>query len=155
VLLLKQQLKPGDFEFDGTTLRSGGRLGLPAATGASDAARMRVHDQIMSQRGAAGYAELQQRILRGVRLYGPDRIAKVIPVTSHDSAMSPAAQYPMGGGGLQWTIKRDRPCNFLVAMQVDPNGTARCSDFEVSLTSGGFDQLQASRRKMREYLEMA
>ena len=155
VLLLKQQLKPADFEFDGTTLRSGGRLGLPAATGASDAARQRIHDQLMSQRGAAGYADLQQRVLRGLRLKGSDRIAKVIPVTPHDSAMSPADQYPMGGGGLQWTIKRDRPCNFLVAMQVDRNGTARCPDFEVSLTGGGIDQLQANRWKMREWLEAA
>jgi hypothetical protein len=155
VLLLKQQLKPTDFDFDGTTLRSGGRLGLPGATGASDAARMRVHDQIMRERGAAGYAELQQRVLRGIRLRGPDRIAKVIPVTPHDSAMSPADQYPMGGGGLQWTIKRDHPCIFLVAMQVDRSGTARCPSFEVSLSSGSIDELQASRRKMREYLEAA
>jgi hypothetical protein len=39
VLLLVQGLTPGDFEFDGTTLRSGGKLGLPGDTVAEDAAR--------------------------------------------------------------------------------------------------------------------
>ena len=43
VLVLKEKLAPLDFEFDGITLRSGGREGLPAASWEADELRPRVH----------------------------------------------------------------------------------------------------------------
>jgi hypothetical protein len=126
VLLLKQKLEPADFKFSGITLRSGGRLGLPAGTTAADRARQHVSDGIKSERGDAGYLDLQSKILTSITDKGPDRIVKVIPVTPHSDSMAPSDQYPMGGGGLQWTLIR--PCNFLVAMSVDENGIARLAD---------------------------
>lgn len=156
VILLKHVLKPADFELEGTTLRSGGKYGLPGQTAAADSARMRVHDDILRRRGQAGYMEMQEHVLRTTRITGPARIAKVIPVSPHDSAMAPADQYPMGGGGLQWTIKKDRPCLFLVAMQVDRDGVATTPSFSASLADGGpFEALYANRVKVRQYLETA
>jgi hypothetical protein len=123
VLLLKQALSPEDFKFSGITLRSGGRLGLPAATPALDQQRAHVSDQILAQRGAAGYQDLQQNALRSITPTGETRLVKIIPVTPHSDTMAPEDQYPMGGGGLQWTLIR--PCRFLVAMAVDEAGIAR------------------------------
>lgn len=155
VILLKQALKPIDFEFDGNTLRSGGRFGLPATTATADSARMRVHDDIRNRLGQAGYLALQERALQLIQRTGPERIAKVIPVAPHDSNMAPSDQYPMGGGGLQWAIKKDRPCLFLVAMHVDRSGTATTPDFSVSLEAGNSEALYANRVKIRKYLETA
>jgi hypothetical protein len=122
VLLLKQKLQPADFKFSGITLRSGGRLGLPGETEAADRARQHVSDVVMNERGIAGYRDLQLRTLASITDTGPDRIVKVIPATRHSNTMAPSDQYPMGGGGLQWTLVR--PCDFLVAMSVDENGIA-------------------------------
>jgi hypothetical protein len=36
--------------------------------------------------------------------------------------MRPSDQYPIGGGGLQWTLVN--PCKFLIAMTVDDVGIA-------------------------------
>ena len=126
VLLLKQKLQPADFKFSGITLRSGGRLGLPGTTTAADQVRQHVSDVIKNERGDAGYRDLQSKTLPLITEKGPDRIVKVIPVTPHSDSMAPSDQYPMGGGGLQWTLIR--PCNFLVAMSVDENGIARLAD---------------------------
>jgi hypothetical protein len=153
LLLLVQQLTPDDFEFEGTTLRSGGRLGLPAATQAQDAARLRMHDQILAERGPAGYRALQEFALRSARITGPERIAKVLPETGHDPAMAPSQQYPMGGGGLQWTIKKSRPVRFLVAMHVDRNGLATTPTFTTSLAPG--PNVYDHRARAMKYLEQA
>ncbi len=153
VLLLVQQLTPEDFEFEGTTLRSGGKVGLPGETNAEDAARFRVHDQILSERGQAGYQALQLSALRSVKIIGPERIAKVLPETGHDDAMSPAKQYPMGGGGLQWRIKKSRPREFLVAMHVDRLGMAETPKFKVSLAPG--PDVYQNRVLVMKYLESA
>lgn len=126
VCLLKQKLQPEDFRFSGITLRSGGRLGLPADTDADDRLRPHVHDVVMNERGAADYHALQSKTLSSITETGPDRIVKVIPATPHSAAMRPSEQYPMGGGGLQWTLIRQ--CNFLVAMSVDANGIARLAN---------------------------
>src|SRR4051812_15492654 len=60
IAVLKERLDPGDFEFAGTTMRSGGRFGLPMPTYAADILRPKVHDQIMATRGAQGYDNLQR-----------------------------------------------------------------------------------------------
>ena len=153
VVLLKQMWTPEDFEFEGTTLRSGGRLGLPAHTTAADALRPRVHDRIQAERGPLGYQELQQHALRSAMITGPQRIAKVIPTTRHDVDMPPAEQYPMGGGGLQWTIKKSRPCRFLVALHVDPARNATTPTFTVSITDAPHDY--PNRARIARYLEQA
>ena len=51
ILLLKQTLAPSDFRFTGTTLRSGGREGLPAATEAAEQMRPHVHDRALAELG--------------------------------------------------------------------------------------------------------
>lgn len=56
-------------------------------------------------------------------------------------------QYPMGGGGLQWTLFR--PLDFLIAVQVDPDGTVRSKGFTLNLKLGGYD----ARARLRRYLE--
>lgn len=153
VVLLKQMLTPEDFEFEGTTLRSGGRFGLPAHTTAADSLRPRVHDQIRAERGPHGYQELQQHALRSAMITGPQRIAKVIPSTPHDVDMPPAEQYPMGGGGLQWTIKKSRPCRFLVAMHVDQARNATTPTFTVSIADTPHNY--QNRVRIAKYLEQA
>ena len=96
VLVLKQQLQPADFEFGGLTLRSGGRLGLPAQNPLSDVARPRVHDAILHERGRKGYTDLQKLTLRNIPEKGSQRLAKVIPTIRHSDKLPPHKQYPMG-----------------------------------------------------------
>jgi hypothetical protein len=122
ILLLKQALSSDDFKFAGMTLRSGGREGLPAATAALDQKRRHVDDVIRQERGEAGHRDMQDRALRSIAATGEDRLVKIIPNTPHSTEMGSDRQYPMGGGGLQWTLIR--PCRFLVAMSVDENGIA-------------------------------
>ena len=153
VLLLIEPLVPDDFEFGGTTLRSGGRLGLPANTSDEDKARQRVHDQIVEERGLKGYEALQLSALRSVKIIGPARIAKVLPDTRNDSSMPSSIQYPMGGGGLQWTIKKSRPRMFLAAMHVDRNGMVETAKFQTSLAQG--PNVYETRVRILKYLESA
>jgi hypothetical protein len=161
IAVLVEPLEVGDFEFGGTTMRSGGRVGLPASSNADDQLRTRVHD-IMGQRGQAGYDDLQRRTLATVQIRGPQRIAKVLPATPHDNAVAPSLQYPMGGGGLQWKILRKpnrlNPAvegkKFVIALQVDANGTADTGRFTVSLSdSQPFQALYDARRKVAQHLE--
>lgn len=150
IVLLTQLPRPDQFRFDGTTLNSGGRLGLPAATSAADLQRPRMHDQIMGQRGAAGYTDLQARTLREIRVQGEHRIAKVLPGTRHDALMAPSAQYPAGGGGLQWSITPPG-LPFLAAAEVRAAGIVAIPGRELDLNSGGY----AARATLRQYLMMA
>jgi hypothetical protein len=147
VLLLRQLPRPDQFTFDGTTLNSGGRLGLPAATLAADRLRPKMHDQILVQRGVAGYADLQAHALRDAKVLGEHRIAKVRPATLHNDAMAPAVQYPAGGGGLQWSISPPG-LPFLAAAEVRPDGTVAIPGKVLDLRSGGY----AARAALRHYL---
>jgi len=151
--VLKQALLPPDFKFSGLTLRSGGHEGLPADTEATDMARRHVHDGVMAERGRTGYLDLQGRALATIAPKGPDRIVKVIPVTPHSTAMKPSDQYPMGSGGLQWTLIR--PCEFLMAMAVDANGIAAVAGpppFSVFL---GETPSYEDRARVARYLDAA
>ena len=150
ILVLKQMPRPDQFRFDGTTLNSGGRLGLPAATPAADSMRPKVHDQIIAQRGDAGYTDLQTRVLRDTQLQGERRIAKVLPGIRHDTAMAPSAQYPAGGGGLQWSIAPPG-LPFLAAAEVRADGTVAIPGRVLDLASGNY----AARATLRQYLMMA
>ncbi|MBN8633305.1 MAG: hypothetical protein J0L76_20920 [Rhodobacterales bacterium] len=150
IMLLKQLPGPGQFTFDGTTLNSGGRTGLPAATQAADHLRPKVHDQILAQRGAAGYADLQARVLTNVQVQGEHRIAKVLPGTRHDAAMAPNQQYPAGGGGLQWVITAPG-LPFLAAAEVRADGTVAIPGRIFDLKTGDY----AVRAALRQYLMQA
>lgn len=154
VLVLKERLQPEDFELSGNTLRSRGRLGLPAGGTAEDNNRARVHDQIMAARGAAGYRALQQQLIGSIQIVGLNRIAKVRPVTRHDDNMPPDLQYPMGGGAPQWTLVKKK--KFLVAMEMRPDGTAITPSFTVMLSENQpAQQLYANRSRVAAYLQSA
>jgi len=155
IAVLKEPLRPDDFEFGGTTLRSGGRLGLPERTAGADQERIRVHDVMMRRLGPKGYSDLQARTLRTVPMIGKERLVKVVPKIRHDDAMAPADQYPMGGGGLQWTIKKAAARKFLIAVEVDGSGTAKTPTFSVSLRSGDVQTLYDNRARISRYLETA
>ncbi|RHW17007.1 hypothetical protein D1610_12835 [Sphingomonas gilva] len=150
ILLLKEQLKPGDIQMDGTTLRSGGKFGLPTGDKASDATRPRVHDSIdpamlaHHQKGMSGDAT----VLRGI-----NRLSKILPVMPHSDNMAPRDQYPMGGGGGQWTLKAAYA--FLVAAYVGPDAIAQTIPqvgITASLAEGAsYD----ARARLMRYLETA
>jgi hypothetical protein len=155
IALLIEPLRPDDFEFDGTTLRSGGRIGAPADNDADDRLRPRVSDEITRKRGSKGYADLQKSNLGMVRIKGASRLAKVLPVTPHDNTLPPNLQYPMGAGGLQWKIVPPGK-KFLIALYVGSNGMADAGTFKVSLADGDpYQQLMDARQKVARYLETA
>jgi hypothetical protein len=135
------------FEFDGTTLRSGGRLGLPQTDNTADKARPRVHNQILAERGSQGYRALQEAALKGASLRGYQRIVRVLPSILHREDMAPAEQYPMGGGGLQWNILGPG-LPFLIAVEVGSDGIARTPRFSVDLARGGYEARATLRRYM-------
>jgi hypothetical protein len=149
ILVLKQRLTPDDFEFEGNTLRSGGRLGLPAATWGADAARPRVHDDMLREYGRADYRRLQEGALRSVAYTGTNRIAKVLPTVGHDETLSPAVQYPMGGGGLQWRLVRD--VEFFVACYIDDRAKAQTPSFSVDLMEPHGSRRYDNRAKLMNY----
>ena len=103
------------------------------------------------EHGTNDYRKMQDSALRQISLIGEQRIAKVLPGLRHDPGMAPNAQYPMGGGGLQWQIKGPPGLTFLVAVQVEPNGTATTPDFSLNLHSGGYE----ARAKLRRYMTTA
>ena len=132
ICLLSGRLTPGDFELGGNTLRSGGKLGLPQQSREADDRRVRVHKQILEEYGAAGYVALQNSALRDITATGPHRIAKVVPVQRHSDDSTPADQYPMGGGALQWTLLAPGKL-FLVAAFVDAQAQAHTPGFTVGI----------------------
>lgn len=151
VVLLKERLAPADFEFEGTTMRSGGRVGLPLASHDADAQRRRIHDQMISEYGEARYRAMQQQALVSAQLSGPNRIAKVIPMASHDPRLTPDVQYPMGGGGLQWKILPPGK-RFLVALYVDESGYGHTLHNSVDLKPGAPYE---NRARIMQYLQTA
>lgn len=151
VLVLKQVLTHDDFEFSGLTLRSGGRLGLPADSVAADKLRPRVHDEVMRDFGSSGYKALQTKALATITPTGEDRLVKVVPVIRHSATMEPSEQYPMGGGGLQWTLRR--PCEFLVALTVDRNFIAIAASVPPMSAFLGESAKYEDRAKLAKFLD--
>lgn len=150
ILLLTEKLQPADFEFGGTTLRSGGREGLPDADATREANRPRIHDRLQTERGAGGYEALQTLVLKNTQYKGPDRIAKVLPLRPHDATLTQDVQYPPGGGGLQWKLVK--PKSFLVALKVGPSCIAEAPGFTASVADGAPYE---GRAKVARYLEQA
>jgi hypothetical protein len=150
IALLKDDLTSADFQFDGTTLRSGGRLGNPASSTAADGARTRVHQGILDERGQGGYEELQKHALTSVLLKGDERIAKVLPMKPHSETLAPDLQYPPGAGGLQW--KLIKPKKFLIPLFVDPSAFAHSTSFSLFIGPGAPYE---NRAKVMNYLRTA
>ncbi|RYI89104.1 MAG: hypothetical protein EON47_21755 [Acetobacteraceae bacterium] len=148
VAVLQDGLEPDDFEFGGITLRSGGRLGLPATSWEADEKRSRVHDEVLARLGPEGYERARRNALTSITPKGENRIVKVLPVTKHSPDISPDRQYPMGGGGLQWRLRRR--CKFLIALAVDANGVATIPNGSFFLgESAAYDD----RAKIARYLD--
>lgn len=156
VLLLTEPFGLADidaFEFSGTTLRSGGRAGLPLATPAADRMRSHVSDQLRQDVGSQSYRKLKENFIRNAQYVGSERLAKIFPVEGHDDNFSPKIEYPMGGGAGQWTIPQDRPREFLIAMHVSPDLQATTARFTVSLApSQPYLQLFDARARIAQYL---
>ena len=153
ILLLKQRLKPADFTFEGTTLNSGGRRGLPGRDPISDAARIRIHDVMQAEYGSAGYVAMQVGQLKKIAYSGTMRIAKVLPEARHDGTLAPADQYPMGGGALQWNIVCQ--VDFLVACFVNKDWVAKTPQFTVDLVEPFGSLRYENRAKLMNYLATA
>lgn len=146
ILLLTSVPDPNAFEFAGTTLRSGGREGLPAKDWSLDAQRPRVHDQMQSKHGKDGYRALQLAALRRAAITGPERLARVVPEIRHDDNIMPDRQYPMGGGGLQWVIRKPG-LSFLAAAWIAPDQRANIPNEAIDLRKG-----YEARATLRQYL---
>jgi hypothetical protein len=113
LLLLKEQLKAGDFRFAGYTHFSGGRIGHPALGDS----RTAVHDDL----GAllANPNDFAARFAQSsMPLSGSERIVKIIPLSDPDPALSDADLYPVGSGIPQWILIE--PKLFLVSVVVRP-----------------------------------
>jgi hypothetical protein len=151
ILLLKQQLSIDDFELDTTTLRSGGRAGLPADTWEAEPLRLRERDRMLAEYGPEGYRHRKQHALGAAKTIGKMRIAKVLPVTRFNkNDGSPKDQFPPGwGAALQWDIVRE--CRFLVALKVDSDGIATAPTFSARLVP----LVSQDREKIARYLENA
>jgi hypothetical protein len=143
--------RPKEFQFDGTTLRSDGRLGLPLADHKADKDRVRVHQKILDEHNDDGYESMQLDALAKTPLRGANRICKVFPVMPHSATMPPSVQYPMGGGFLQWRIIAETGLKFKIAVDVAADGVAHTPEFSVDLIHGGYD----ARARLRRYMEGA
>lgn|GEM_PF-930276 len=151
LLVLKVLPRPENFEFHGTTLRSGGRAGLPQSTEKADKARESVHDSILAERGPDGYRDLQTRALSLATVTGPNRLVKVLPTARHDDDMEPSRQYPAGGGFLQWNLKQPG-LPFFCAAHFKPGGTVVTGDGTFQINSGHFLADYPQREKLQKYL---
>jgi hypothetical protein len=151
IALLIEPLRPEDFQFDGTTLRSGGRMGNPAGSQAMDILRPRVHQSVMHERGAAGYRALQDWALGSVQIHGTNRIAKVLPMKPHDRGLPPDVQYPPGAGGLQWKLLPPGK-RFRIALYVDGQGFAQSTTFALNIGAGAN---YTNRAQVMNYLATA
>jgi hypothetical protein len=104
----------------------------------------------------AEYLRKKKFFLERAQLKGPERLAKVFPVEGVDKGFSPAVEFPMGGGGLQWTIREDRAKNFLIALHVTHELLAIADWFSVSLAlDQPFLQLYDNRARIARYLAAA
>ena len=123
-----------DFIYAGTTLRSGGRMGLPADTPAADRQREHAHDLLMEAYGKTGYDRVKHADLQRITPKGHSRLVKVVPFVRHDKHLAPSTQYPPGGAHLQWTLTNTKA--FTCAAKVDGAGLATTKDFAVSIAPG-------------------
>lgn len=149
ILLLKHLPRPDQFEFAGTTLRSGGKYGLPQCDQKAEAARPRVHDKMLEERGKKEYEDLQKATLGAASVMGDKRLVKVIPDIPHSEDIPACLQYPMGGGGLQWKIKKPG-IRMLAAVRVEGDATAYLPGEKLHPRA-----IYEDRARLRRYLRSA
>jgi hypothetical protein len=148
IAVLIDPIDAEQFQLHGITLRSGGRLGAPAATPKEDEARTKVHDAILVEHGSDGYDRLKSVALGSIKPKGPDRVVKVLTALRHVPDASPRSQYPMGGGGAQWYLAA--PHKFRIVMVVDGNEIARIPGFSAFIgDSAPYDD----RARLARYLD--
>lgn len=148
IAVLIDPIDTAQFQLHGITLRSGGRLGAPAATEKEDEARTKVHEAILAEHGSEGYDRLKSVALARITPKGPDRVVKVLTAIRHVAGASPQGQYPMGGGGAQWYL--NKPHKFRIVMVVDGNEIARIPGFSAFIgESAPYDD----RARLARYLD--
>lgn len=137
-----------DFIYAGTTLRSGGRMGLPAETAAEDRRREHVSDVLLRNYGQAGYDNVRHSDLYRITPKGHSRLIKVMPFVRHDPHMPPNVQYPQGGAHLQWTLTNPKP--FVCAAKIDGSGMVSIGRDRFSI---GPDAPEANHFRLLRHLE--
>lgn len=137
-----------DFIYAGTTMRSGGRMGLPAMSKTKD--QERLHSDRLLQRayGKEGYRNAQLADFQRISERGHNRLVKIVTVVRHIDTMLPAIQYPSGGAHLQWTLINPR--KFICGAFVDGAGLATTKAFLASIAP---DAPQENFFKLERYLE--
>ena len=140
-------MRPEDIAFEGTTLRSGGRMGAPQADPVADRNRARVKYMIDPYTRDVRRTQLSGA---GTRLAGDFRWCKIRPFIQHTQLMAPSDQYPMGGGFGQWTLTQ--PYQFLIAAIVDRDQVAHTPLFSVGIAD---DAPYDGRARLRAYLASA
>ena len=103
LLLLKEPVRPNEFELGGMSYFSGGRIGHPDLGDA----RPTVEDDYARTIGDPGRIKAQQAQEVFVTS-GVNRIAKVIPIAGRDGRMSDADAFPVGHGIPQWRLTADK-----------------------------------------------
>ena len=68
--------------------------------------------------------------------------------------MTPADQYPMGGGFLQWDLKKPG-LPFLFAAEFMSDGSVRTRDRTFQINSGRFVADYPERQALMKYLQQA
>lgn len=138
VLFLQEMPEVGSVALAGTTLQSGGRVGLPSATEAADRKRIRVFDELRDRKHAEWDARSHLgpnivekgkawsdfdalcNALEKIELKGVHRATKIVPATGHDPSKSPEEQYPPGKGVNQLVLTK--PVSWKAAINIHGNG---------------------------------
>lgn len=138
LLLLTEKPKVHKVSLQGMTNQSGGREGLPGLTLVEDEARPMVDEKYKAERQKvwADYRNMSPEVqkagmewadydaawtaVNATKIVGPHRAAKIVPVIRHDENMSPAKQYPAGGGVAQFNLHEK--AKWLVAAKVSADG---------------------------------
>lgn len=151
LLLLKEPMAAGEFQFLGYTHLSGGKYGLPSNDPAAEAARPTVQGSLEQKFGVAGVNGLARKIAGDIPATGERRLAKIVPVIGHDQAMGPADQYPASKHGIA-QFNLTVPKKFLVSAFVDPNRRFQGGGLDLVMDKGtAYD----SRRAVFQYLSAA
>jgi hypothetical protein len=137
-----------DFIYAGTTMRSGARMGVPAATEKKDKLREHSHDVIMKSYGKDGYDRAKLADLQRITSKGHSRLVNVVTFVRHIKHMSPATQYPVGGPHLQWTLTNTKPLT--CAALIDGQGIAHFAGQSLPISPGS---PQTNFFKLERYLE--
>ena len=151
--LLLDRLDPADFEFAGTPMRSGGKVGLPGDSAVADSGRKFVSQMVVEQYGQGGSDQMKKASLKPDNyLFGPKRLCRINAVAGVPETFNPKIEYPMGhSAGTQWYLSAMK--SFYVAAFVDENAVAHLPGKQkISIR---YDAPYENRHWFRLYLESA